>query len=39
MNHYITNVVDISASEMALRDAGWRPSTDEQRDRTGVCIG
>jgi 3-oxoacyl-(acyl-carrier-protein) synthase len=28
-----------SASEMALRDANWRPTSEEEKDRTGVCIG
>ncbi|OLL26320.1 3-oxoacyl-[acyl-carrier-protein] synthase, mitochondrial [Neolecta irregularis DAH-3] len=29
----------ISAAEQALDDAEWKPSNDEQKDRTGACIG
>ncbi|KAK3990568.1 3-oxoacyl--synthase [Cladorrhinum sp. PSN332] len=29
----------IAASEMALKDAGWEPKTEEQFDATGVCLG
>jgi 3-oxoacyl-[acyl-carrier-protein] synthase II len=29
----------LSAAEQALEDAGWRPSTDEEEERTGVAIG
>lgn len=29
----------VVASDEALRDAGWRPSTDEEREATGVCMG
>jgi 3-oxoacyl-[acyl-carrier-protein] synthase II len=32
-------VYGIAASEMAIRDSGWVPQTDEQRERTGVMIG
>jgi 3-oxoacyl-[acyl-carrier-protein] synthase II len=29
----------VAASEMALRDAGWRPATPEQQEMAGVCLG
>jgi 3-oxoacyl-[acyl-carrier-protein] synthase II len=29
----------IAATEMALQDAGWRPSTQEEKEVTGVCLG
>ncbi len=29
----------VAAAEMALRDAGWRPTTDEEREMAGVCLG
>ncbi|KAL2181784.1 thiolase-like protein [Thermothelomyces heterothallicus CBS 202.75] len=29
----------IAAADMALRDAGWRPARDEEREMTGVCLG
>ena len=29
----------VAAAEMALRDAGWRPTSDEQREMAGVCLG
>lgn len=29
----------VAATEMALKDAGWRPETQEQREMTGVCLG
>ncbi|KAK4167579.1 putative3-oxoacyl--synthase [Cladorrhinum sp. PSN259] len=29
----------IAAGEMALKDAGWEPKTEEQLDATGVCLG
>jgi 3-oxoacyl-[acyl-carrier-protein] synthase II len=29
----------IAAGEMAIRDSGWAPQTDEERERTGVMIG
>ncbi|KAL2019662.1 hypothetical protein VTK56DRAFT_9281 [Thermocarpiscus australiensis] len=29
----------VAAAEMALRDAGWRPTREEQLDMTGVCLG
>jgi len=29
----------IAAAQMALRDAGWRPAADADREATGVCIG
>lgn len=29
----------MAASSEALDDAGWRPNTDQQRERTGVCLG
>ncbi|KAK3296084.1 thiolase-like protein [Chaetomium fimeti] len=28
-----------AAAEMALRDAGWRPTRDGEREMTGVCLG
>ncbi|EAQ89149.1 hypothetical protein CHGG_05768 [Chaetomium globosum CBS 148.51] len=28
-----------AAAEMALRDAGWRPDRDADREMTGVCLG
>lgn len=32
-------VYGIAAAEMAIRDAGWAPQTDDDRERTGVMIG
>jgi 3-oxoacyl-[acyl-carrier-protein] synthase II len=32
-------VYGIAAAEMAIRDSGWAPQSDEQRERTGVMIG
>ncbi|KAK4186534.1 putative3-oxoacyl--synthase [Podospora australis] len=29
----------IAATEMALKDAGWKPSSEEKLDATGVCLG
>jgi 3-oxoacyl-[acyl-carrier-protein] synthase II len=29
----------VAATEMAFQDAGWRPSTQEQKEMTGVCLG
>ncbi|MBM3524232.1 MAG: beta-ketoacyl-ACP synthase II, partial [Alphaproteobacteria bacterium] len=29
----------IAAAEMAIADSGWRPDSDEARERTGVLIG
>jgi len=29
----------IAATEMALKDAGWRPQTQEAKEMTGVCLG
>jgi 3-oxoacyl-[acyl-carrier-protein] synthase II len=29
----------VAAAEMALRDAGWRPSELEDQEMTGVCLG
>lgn len=29
----------IAAAEEAVKDSGWQPQTDEQRERTGVMIG
>jgi len=29
----------VAAAEMALDDAGWRPTTPLEQDRTGVCLG
>lgn len=29
----------IAATEMALEDSGWRPKTQYERERTGVCLG
>ncbi len=29
----------IAAAEIAIRDSGWKPSTDESRERTGTMIG
>ncbi|KAK3322507.1 3-oxoacyl--synthase [Apodospora peruviana] len=29
----------IAAAEMALADAGWKPSSQEDLDTTGVCLG
>ncbi|RIA96838.1 thiolase-like protein [Glomus cerebriforme] len=29
----------ICAAKQALNDAGWKPTTDSEKDRTGVCIG
>lgn len=28
-----------AAAEMALRDAGWRPTRHEDQEMTGVCLG
>lgn len=29
----------IAAGEEALADAGWKPKSDQERERTGVCVG
>ena len=29
----------IAATEMALQDANWRPSTQQEKEMTGVCLG
>ncbi|EED21941.1 beta-ketoacyl synthase (Cem1), putative [Talaromyces stipitatus ATCC 10500] len=29
----------VAATEEALEDAAWRPTSDEQREATGVCLG
>jgi 3-oxoacyl-[acyl-carrier-protein] synthase II len=29
----------VAATEMALSDAGWRPTACEEREMTGVCLG
>ncbi len=29
----------IAATEMALKDAGWRPQKQEEKESTGVCLG
>lgn len=29
----------IAATEMALEDAGWRPTKQEDKEATGVCLG
>lgn len=29
----------MAAAEQAVRDSGWEPATDEERERTGVMIG
>lgn len=29
----------IAASDMALKDAGWEPKSEEQLEATGVCLG
>jgi 3-oxoacyl-[acyl-carrier-protein] synthase II len=29
----------VAAAEMALDDAGWRPSSELERENTGVCLG
>ncbi|AEO69409.1 uncharacterized protein THITE_2119781 [Thermothielavioides terrestris NRRL 8126] len=29
----------VAAAEMALRDAGWSPTSPEQQEMTGVCLG
>lgn len=29
----------IAGTEMALQDAGWNPTSQEEKDRTGVCLG
>ncbi|KAK4043230.1 thiolase-like protein [Parachaetomium inaequale] len=29
----------VAAAEMALRDAGWRPTREEEHEMTGVCLG
>lgn len=29
----------IAATEMALRDAGWKPQKQEDKESTGVCLG
>ena len=28
-----------AAAEMAMRDAGWNPTTHDEQDMTGVCLG
>jgi 3-oxoacyl-[acyl-carrier-protein] synthase II len=32
-------VYAIAAADEALADAGWKPETEEQRERTGVMVG
>jgi 3-oxoacyl-[acyl-carrier-protein] synthase II len=29
----------IAATEMAFQDAGWKPQTQEEKEKTGVCLG
>jgi 3-oxoacyl-[acyl-carrier-protein] synthase II len=29
----------MAAAEEALEDAGWKPTTHEQKEVTGVCLG
>jgi 3-oxoacyl-[acyl-carrier-protein] synthase II len=29
----------VAATEMALRDAGWKPRGKEECEMTGVCLG
>lgn len=29
----------IAAARMAIEDAGWLNATEEQKERTGVCLG
>ncbi|RKF64802.1 putative 3-oxoacyl- synthase, mitochondrial [Erysiphe neolycopersici] len=29
----------IAATEMALQDSGWRPAKQDDKERTGVCLG
>jgi 3-oxoacyl-[acyl-carrier-protein] synthase II len=29
----------VAAAEMALRDAGWRPTREDEYEMTGVCLG
>ncbi len=29
----------IAATEMAFQDAGWKPQTQDEREKTGVCLG
>lgn len=29
----------VAASSMALKDAGWEPSSQEDLETTGVCLG
>lgn len=29
----------VAAAEMALRDAGWRPTREDECEMTGVCLG
>jgi 3-oxoacyl-[acyl-carrier-protein] synthase II len=29
----------LAASEMALKDAGWKPDSREDLENTGVCLG
>lgn len=29
----------VAATKEALSDSGWTPTTDEERERTGVCLG
>ncbi|KAI0999588.1 putative 3-oxoacyl-[acyl-carrier-protein] synthase [Podosphaera aphanis] len=33
------NQFAVAASEMALEDSGWRPEKQEDKERTGVCLG
>jgi 3-oxoacyl-[acyl-carrier-protein] synthase II len=32
-------VFGLAAAEEAIKDSGWKPETDEQRERTGVLVG
>jgi 3-oxoacyl-[acyl-carrier-protein] synthase II len=32
-------VYGLAAAQQAVRDSGWMPEDDENRERTGVCIG
>lgn len=29
----------VAATDMALKDAGWKPTRQEELDATGVCLG